>query len=281
MVALFSWGIGDFLIQKSARKIGNWLALFYIAAFASIALLPFIYKELGPLLINQKGLLILLVASLVLTFAAYFEFEALRIGKISVIEPIYAFEIAVTALLSALLLREHLSSAQLALVLLIMTGIFLVSTQSFDRFKNISWEKGVAIGIMATLAMGAVNFLFGAGARDTSPLLINWFTSVFITLVCLFVLLGQSKAKLIFSTFKKSPALLTAVSVIDNLAWVAFAYATTYIPITIATSISESYIALAAFLGMKLNKEKLRVHQQIGFALVVVAAVTLAAITKD
>ena len=49
-------------------------------------------------------------------------------------------------------------------------------------------------------------------------------------------------------------------SFIDNLAWVAFAYATLYVPIAIATGISESYIALAAALGIIINKEKLKKH---------------------
>lgn len=278
--ALFAWGVGDFLIQKSARKFGDWIALFYITAFASIALLPFVYKEVAPLVWNLKGLLILLGASVVITFAAYFDFEALRVGKISVVEPIYAFEIAVTAALSAFLIKEHLDLWQIILVAAIITGIFLVSAESLHHFKNIKWEKGVPLAILATAGMGAANFLFGAGSRDTSPLLVNWFTSTFTAFACLCVLVRQSRLKHALAELKHNSRLIVSVGFIDNLAWVSFCYATLYIPIAIAISISESYIALAAILGMRFNKEKLKSHQKLGLALTVAAAIILAAITR-
>jgi hypothetical protein len=41
-IALISWGIGDFLIQKGARRFGNWITLFYITALVSITLFPFV-----------------------------------------------------------------------------------------------------------------------------------------------------------------------------------------------------------------------------------------------
>src|SRR3989344_9432011 len=119
VIALLAWGVGDFLIQRSARKFGNWIAIFYITAFASIALLPFVYKEILPLIWNEKGLMILLIASIFLTFASYFDFEGLRLGKISVIEPIFSLDIAVTAILSIFVIKENLSIEQIALVVLI------------------------------------------------------------------------------------------------------------------------------------------------------------------
>src|SRR6476620_5466159 len=106
LIAMFSWGIGDFLIQRSARQFGDWIALFYITAFGSIVLFPFVYKDLSTLVWRQHIFLILLGAGVIMTLAAYWNFEALRIGKISIVEPIFAFEIAVAGLLSGVLLHE-------------------------------------------------------------------------------------------------------------------------------------------------------------------------------
>ena len=281
LIALFAWGIGDFLIQKSARKFGDWLSLFYITIFASIVLFPFVYKELRADFFNSTGLVLLLTASVVITFAAYFDFEGLRIGKISVIEPIYAFEVPITAMLATLIIGEYLSFWQIILIVVIMVGIFFVSVKSLSHFKNIKWEKGLWFAIIATMAMGASNFLFGVGARNTSPLLINWFTSVFIALVSFFFLEFQSKLGLIISDLKNNSRLIVTMSFIDNLAWVAFSYASLYIPIAVVTSISESYIALAALLGLRYNAEKLKLHQKIGLVLTVAAAIILAGITRE
>jgi drug/metabolite transporter (DMT)-like permease len=77
------------------------------------------------------------------------------------------------------------------------------------------------------------------------------------------------------SDLKNHPKLIIGQSILDNTAWVAFAVSTTHVPIAIATAISESYIALAVFLGLFLNHEKLRPHQMAGVALAVVGVIAL------
>jgi len=118
-------------------------------------------------------------------------------------------------------------------------------------------------------------------AREISPLMINWFTSVFLALVTLVGLVGKSQTSQLFGDWRKAKKLIISVGIIDNLAWVFYAYATLYIPIAIAVGISESYIVLASGLGLMLNREKLRPHQFLGLILAVVAVILLAFITKS
>lgn len=49
-VAMLCWGIGDFWIQKSARKVGDVEALFFITAFGALTLSPFAYKNIPAFL---------------------------------------------------------------------------------------------------------------------------------------------------------------------------------------------------------------------------------------
>lgn len=281
LLALASWGIGDFLIQRSARKFGDWIALFYITAFASVALLPFVWRDILILIKNHGGLVTLIIASVLMLFAALFDFEALRIGKISVVEPIYAMEVPVTALLALAIIGERLTFPQTVLIGVLLFGIFLISTRSFKDLRHIRVERGVWYAIFATVGMGGVNFLFGLGARETSPLLINWFTSVFVALVATGYLLATGGFGKVIDDWKHSKRLIISVSIIDNAAWIAFTYSALYIPIAITTSISESYIVLAAGLGLLFNKEKLRPHQFAGLLMAVVAVIVLSAITEN
>jgi drug/metabolite transporter (DMT)-like permease len=280
-IAILSWGLGDFLIQRSARKFGDSIALFFIVAFGTIAIFPFVYKEIPLLFAGESftGLIILSIATIVTLFAALFDFEALRIGKISVIESIYAFELGVTAFLGTYIAGEYLSNQQIILITFIIVGIFLVSLQSLNHLREIKFEKGVWYAIIATIAMGGVNFLFGEGARATSPLLINWFTSAGITVVLLVYFIRKKMFALMFSDLKENLGLVISVSFFDNLAWIAFAYTTLYIPIAVATGITESYIAFAALLGVMINKERLNFHQFAGFLLTVGSAIILAIIS--
>jgi len=279
-LALFSWGVGDFLIQKSARKFGDWIALFYITAFAAVALFPFIYLELPALTIDQAGILVLFGASCVIMVAALFDFEALRVGKISVIEPIYALEVPLTASLGTFVAHEYLTAEQTILVVALLIGIFLVATRSFRHLQHIHAERGVWLAVMATIGMGVANFLFGIGARETSPLMVNWFTSTFVALVCVGYLSFTRRWGEVASDFRRNPWLIIGVSIIDNCAWIFYTIAALTIPIAVAIGISESYIALAAMFGIVLNREKLGMHQKLGLGLTVISVIMLALVTR-
>ncbi len=277
--ALVAWGIGDFLIEKSTREFGDWVVLFYITAFATVFTFPLVYRDLLNLPSHPQQLALLMLASIIILFAAILDFEALRTGKISVIEPIFALEIPVTAILASLIIGEHLSLAQIVFVLTLMCGLALVSVKSLHVFKNARWERGAWLAVFATIAMGGVNFLFGEGARETSPFLFNWFISAFITIVALLYLSTQHKLRDIFRDWRRDKKLLTAVALADNAAWISYSYAALYIPLAIATSISEGYILFAGTLGLMWNREKIQRHQLFGFALAIVSVIVLAALT--
>ena len=101
-VSMLCWGFGDFLIQRSARKIGDWETLFVITFFGSIVLLPFVWKSLPAVFSDNNSLIVLLIASVVIFVAALIDFEALKKGKLAVVEPIWAFEIPAAAFLAFL-----------------------------------------------------------------------------------------------------------------------------------------------------------------------------------
>lgn len=277
--ALLSWGVGDFLIQRSARKFGDWVPLTCITALAALLLLPLVWRDLSAVFIDSRSLIVLLITSVVICAAALVDFEALRVGKISVIEPIYALEVPVTVTLASLILAERLNPPQTILILVLMVGIFLVATKSLAHLKQVHTERGVWLAVIATIGMGTVNFLFGVGSRETSPLMINWFTSTFIAAVGLIYLITSGRTHEALADLKRSPGLLLGMSLVDNLAWISYSYATLFIPIAIATGISESYIALAATLGLVFNREHLRRHQFIGIIVVVGAVIVLSLIT--
>src|SRR3989338_10598314 len=100
-VAMFCWGIGDFWIQKSTRKVGDLEALFFITAFGALILLPFVYKDIPALFLESPHTLVVLgVLCVVLLLAAILDFEALRVGKLAVVEPICSFLFSLSFLLS-------------------------------------------------------------------------------------------------------------------------------------------------------------------------------------
>jgi drug/metabolite transporter (DMT)-like permease len=280
-VAMLCWGFGDFLIQRSTRKIGNWETLFAITAFGSVVLFPFVYKDIPTLFTPPySGLGVLVVSSIVLFGAALLDFEALRIGKLAVVEPIWSFEIPAAALFAFFILGERLSWIQIILATSLIGGLILVSLRSRITARML-FEKGVFISFVAAISMGAASFFMGWGARETDPLMANFFTALFIAVGCLIYFIRKGKFRHVLRDINAHKALLLPMSIADNTAWVAFATAMVFAPIGIAVALSESYIIFAVILGLAVNKEKLKRHQFVGLVIALISAIILAAITAS
>ena len=275
--AMLCWGFGDFLIQKSVRKLGDWETLFIITLFGTILLLPFVYQDIPRIFsLQSKELPILLGASAILFFAALLDFEALKRGKLSVVEPLWSIEVPVSTTLAFLIIHESMSPLQGILVASLVVGLFIVSLHSQHLEKRIWLEKGVALAFLAAIVMGAANFFVGWGARASDALMMNWFLNLFIALASFpFVVHSHTLSRVWKDAIDKKTLWMC---LLDNSAWIAFAFAMTLAPIAIAVAISESYIIVAVLLGLYINKEKLRTHQKVGLVIAMISAVWLAAI---
>ncbi|MFH0892276.1 MAG: EamA family transporter [Candidatus Falkowbacteria bacterium] len=278
--ALIFWAMGDFLIQKSTRLIGSWKSLFVNCAVAVLALTPFVIGRLSGL--SAGNWLVLGALCVIITAAAILDYEALRKGKFAVIEPIFGVELPLTVVLSVLIGGEQLSLIQVFLILLIFFGLLATAIQSKKILRFISdfkWEAGVKYAIFAAIGMAAANFLTGIASRGSSPLVAVWAMNFFILTVSFVIIAAQGKLRAIPRDIINKPKVILGQAIFDNLAWVSFAFSTTYIAISITTAISESYIALAAAMGLLINQEKLQTHQFWGVAIVVTGIIALSIVS--
>jgi len=276
--ALFSWGAGDFLIQQSSRKVGVNRTLFINGIIGLIILTPFILRGDLSVFYNPKSLLILAGTGLLMVIAALVDFEALREGKISVIEPVYALELPLTVGLGIFLAGEHLGWGIYGLIGLIFIGTVMTGTvHKFQlHYHRRIFEKGVFLAILAAVLMSFANYYVAIGSRETSALLALWFVNAAIVVLCGIILLAKGDYKGMVKAVGKHKGVALGQGVVDNLAWVFYASSMTFIPIGIATAISESYIAIAAMLGLAVNKEKLKKHQFLGIVITVGGIIFLA-----
>ncbi len=217
------------------------------------------------------------VASIVVFFGAVVEFQALKQGKLAIIEPILGFELPFTIGLAVIFLNEQFSSLQLFLMVTTFIGIILTVTifPSTIHIHKRKFEKGILFACIGALLMGSVNFLVGVGSELTSPLVTIWFTNTVFSLIAFIVLLQQGRIQTMIQKVKQFPKDTGRMVVFDNLAWIFFAIATSIIPISLATTISESYIACAVLLGVYVNHEKIKIHQKVGIGIAVVSIVFL------
>ncbi len=280
-IAMLSWGFGDFLIQKSTRKVGDWETLFIMSLVGAALLLPFVWNKLPSLLsLGNFDLSILLGTGLILFVAALLDFEALRRGKLAVVEPIWSLEIPVAAFLAFFLLSERITILQIVLIVSLIVCLILVGIRQKNIRLVMFLEKGVLVAFLGAIFMGAANFFMGWGGRITDALMINFLTDSFMVITTGIYLLGHGRLKRTFRDFKNNYGVLLPMSIADKIAWIAFVFAMILAPIAVATALSESYIIIAVLLGLLINREKLHYHQKVGLIGAIVTAVILAVITS-
>ncbi len=279
-VAMLAWGFGDFGIQRSARRVGDWETLFVITLFGTVVLLPFVWKDLPALVSGiTPSTSILIVAGVVLTVAALLHFEGFKRGKISVLEPLISFEIPSASILAFFVLGDHVSAVQAIVIVLLVACLFMVSFRERRLTKKYFLEKGVAFLICGAAFMGVSDFLLGWGSRIVDPITANFILNVTMVVISGCIILFTGKSFRLIRDIRNNPVLLLMTSIGDNIGWVAYAVAMTLVPIAVATGLSESSIVVAVLLGLFVNKEKLQRHQKVGLVGAIVAAIVLAAVT--
>jgi drug/metabolite transporter (DMT)-like permease len=186
-------------------------------------------------------------------------------------------ELPFTVILSIVLANESLSTVQILLIALSFIGIMLSITSSHihEKLNKGMFEKGVILASIGSVGLALTNFLVGISSQRTSPLMAIWFSNVVIAVFCFAYILCKREERRLLLDMKKFPAMVFGLTFFDNTAWVAYAFATTIIPISIATTISESFVALAVLLGIFINKEKLKPHQKVGIILCIVSVLLI------
>jgi drug/metabolite transporter (DMT)-like permease len=269
--AMLCWGFGDFIIQKATRKIGDMEALAWIGVLGTIGLTPFVWHDLS-LVLSESNFLILLCLGIIVFIVGIINFEALKRGKISVVEVILEAELPIAVLLGLFFLGESLSIIQIVLVTLIFLGIILIAAEPGQIKRRHFFEKGALLAFVAAAGYGVINFLTAVGAKTISPLLTIWFTWAVFTLICLVYMAWRGKLGHFFKDAMKYKGLIFGMGIIDTVAWILFAIAVRNNELAITVAITESYPAIGLMLGVLVNKEKVVAHQYAGAIIAVVAS---------
>ena len=273
--AMLCWGFGDFFIQRSARKIGDIEALAFIGIIGAIGLLPFVLQEL-PVLFSVPNLALLAFIGIVTFVFAIIDFEALKKGKLSVVEVILEFELPLTAFLGFLFFQEAPSFLQLRIICLIFFGIILIAVKKLPT-KNHSkiFEKGLFLALLGAIGMAVINFLTAYGSKAVSPILAIWVPWVIFTIISLVLIWKREGFPKFVQNAKKNWGIILGMGIFDTLAWLFFATAVLDNDLAITIAITESYVAVALILGVIINKEKIHLHQYAGAIITLVASFAL------
>jgi drug/metabolite transporter (DMT)-like permease len=236
-------------------------------------LTPFAIKEI--VLLDSFNFRLIMIVAGITFITAIFNFEALKEGKLSIIDVILEVELPITIALGIFFFKESLSIFQITFIGFIFIGMILVATKSFSHWKT-KLEKGVLIAFIAAILMGITNFATASSARSSSVLLTIWLVWISTAILSILIIAAREGPKQFFKNGLKFKWIILAMGIFDTFAWLFYAYAILDKEVSIVTAITESYPAIAIWLGFYINKEKINWHQWLGAAIALCASLILA-----
>ncbi len=276
--AMLGWGIGDFLIQRTVRKIGAVGTLFWITLFSSFALLPFIFYDLSSL--NLKQIIDLVFLGLAGFASGFVHMKALEIGKLSVVEIILSIELPLTILLGIIFFAERLNLIQVLLIILLFIGIILVSVDFTKVNKKDFLEKGSLLALLTAGLVSFVNFLTATQAKEISPIMALWLPWLTCGFFAGGYILSKNKLQPFLKTCKINWKLILAMVIVDTGAWVFYVLAVAKEELSITVAITESFVVIALILGVIFNKEKINKIQYFGAGVAVTCSLIIGLVSK-
>lgn len=269
---MVGWGVGDWLIQKSVRKIGATETLFYITAACAILLFPFVYRGLSA--VNLGNILFISGIGVITFLGGLFLFKALEVGKLAVVETITVLDLPLTIALGLIFFQERLSSAQIALILLLIVGVVMISAD-WQRLKTRDFlEKGAILALATAVIVALTNFLVAVGAKNVDPLIVLWLSWLVCALICGVILIRRPTPGFLAAS-RRHFKLIAVLSLIDILAWICFALAVTQQELAITMAISGSFLVITILLGVIVNREKLAPLQYLGAGIALACSLSI------
>ena len=182
------YGSADIFATIAAHRIGTFKitvvseAAGFIALF-SFGIIAYIFLPL-PLTLTAVALSLLtgIFTGIVAALGYFSLYCALEAGPVALVSPLISTNCVFTLLLSLFILQQHLTVAQVGVVIIIIIGIFLASVKLYEIRSLLQapghtfFGKGVFWAIIAAIAFGVMNFGIGASVH-----LSGWFLPILWT----------------------------------------------------------------------------------------------------
>ncbi|MBN2423305.1 DMT family transporter [Candidatus Woesearchaeota archaeon] len=271
LIAMFCWGIADFIQAIPLKKIGSIKTILIRSSLIFLFTFPlgiFLYFK-GIIDISLSGFFLIILTSLIFVFASYTLVRGFEIGELSLVSPISSSFTIITVLLAVVFLKESLSSLKLLSIFIIIIGIILTSTD-IKKVMHVHKTKGIKEALISMLLYGIYFFILGFISKSVDALNMYLFTSVFQSFFFILFCTFKKDKKSKFSIAKKHIFLLVLNTILLTAAWAVFNYGLSKSLTSIVTSISSLYPAVTVILAVIFFKEKLVLNQKFGILLILV-----------
>jgi drug/metabolite transporter (DMT)-like permease len=274
LLAAVLWGLPDVPLAVAVRRVGELPVLVWSLAIGTLAVLPIVAATGAPHL-TTRGFGLAIAAAAVTVPAYLTAFTAFQTCPVSVVTPILSCEGAAAAVI-AVIFGERLGLALAVFLALAVVGVVLVGISGGEHQS--AHARGVVFVCLAALIWGVVLSLGAPVARELGVWWGFLLVRIFALLFALALALGSRRGPALGPALRREPWRIAAWGLGDAGAYLCFYLAAHRGPVAVASVLAAQFALFGALSGVLLLDERLRAHQWLGIAIVVVAVSAVATI---
>jgi transporter family protein len=286
LAAAIGWGISGFFDAKASRTVHPIVASFTVNGLLTVVyvLCYFLFLRQEGASISSLGILYAAVGGGVIAVGALAYFKALRIGPIALVSPMSSAYPLMTTLVSIIAFHQALTVGRGIAVLLVISGVLLV-TEFFQTFlKRSVAGKGPLLGLL-TAACWGIGYALVAQAVQLDgwqqATLIEFVAMMLAFAICIPFLKDRGElhiSAVIHALHTKDIIIASLVALVAALSFnIGFTYDTAGGAIVV--TLSACYPVLTVILALQHFNEDIRRVQLIGAALSIIGVIGIVALS--
>lgn len=266
-----AYGVGDFLGGTTSRRIGT-LQFIFCAQLVMLVLAAVWVAISADSVPPIRTLAAAAGAGIGMTVGLSAFFQAMVVGKMSLVAPISATGVAIPVA-AGFLRGDHPSAAQMIGILAAIAGVVLV-TRSRGEERTQS-ESGLGLAVLAAVGTGLFMWLMAPASRHGVPWAMLISRAIPAVVLIAVVLVRRPSLR---PALRSGPAIrIVAQALLGLGASALYAFATLHGELAVVSVLGSLYPAVTLLLAHRLLGERLDGVQQIGISAVLGGVVLLSA----
>lgn len=269
LAACFGWGLADFLGGLNSRRLPTLLVLMLSNLFG-LVVLGLLVTWRGSALPGNPDLFWAAAAAAAAVAAMFMLYKGLAVGNMAIVSPISATGV-ILPVIAGLAYGEHLTPIQATGILSAVAGTILAARvkKSIPSGGRLAAGTGLAAG--SAIAVGAF-FIFMDRASEVDPYWASLIMRIcFGILITLLLLAARPPLHLNYNDLTS----LFTMGIVDALASVSFAVATTLGLLSIVAVLGSLYPVVTVLLSILVLHERPACMQTIGVILALTGVVMI------
>ena len=274
LLAMLFGGLYDFSASILSKKIGDKKAV--LGVLGTSALVVFMYCLFTRQSFDPHGLILLLILMAIGQVVGYLAFNmGVLAGLTSVVAPIGNATSVITIPLAIIFLHASLTVLQVVLILVLIFGIFLTSTdlKTFLHTKRFRLFEGVREGLLAMVGWGIAIIILVIASQTIGAFLPLFYCRLIGTVLFAGYLLKTDRKSL--SVPVRWLWLVIVAGIFDILGLIILAQSSHIYNAPVILAIGSTAPLVTLVLAMIIHKERPLPNQYVGIAVITLAVIGL------